>query len=89
MTMLKSGGIAFCAIFCAQSVLAQDAPGVLVSAEWLEEHLDDPSLILLHVGMPTARSGTAFIPGAHFLNYRTTHWSSFMVRRAIFRREPT
>ena len=36
MTMLKSGGIAFCAIFCAQSVLAQDAPGVLVSAEWLE-----------------------------------------------------
>jgi thiosulfate/3-mercaptopyruvate sulfurtransferase len=69
-TMLKTGGISFCAIFCAQPVLAQEAPGVLVSAEWLEEHLDDPSLVLLHVGMPTARSGTAFIPGTHFLNYQ-------------------
>jgi len=59
-----------CAPAVAQPVLAQDAPGVLVSAEWLEEHLDDPSLVLLYVGMPTARSGTAFIPGAHFLNYQ-------------------
>ena len=49
---------------------AQDAPGVLVSVDWLAEHLQDPSMVLLHVGMPTARSSGGFIPGARFLNYQ-------------------
>ena len=48
----------------------QDAPGVLVSVDWLAEHLQDSSLVLLHVGMPTARSSGEFIPGARFLNYQ-------------------
>ena len=48
----------------------QDAPGVLVSVDWLAEHLEDSSIILLHVGMPTARASGEFIPGARFLNYQ-------------------
>ena len=49
---------------------AQDAAGVLVSTEWLAERLQDSSIALLHVGMPTARSSREFIPGARFLNYQ-------------------
>ncbi len=48
----------------------QETPGVLVSVAWLAEHLQDSSLVLLHVGMPTARSSGEFIPGARFLNYQ-------------------
>ena len=48
----------------------QDTPGVLVSIDWLAEHLQDSSMVLLHVGMPTARSSGEFIPGARFLNYQ-------------------
>ena len=48
----------------------QDAPGVFVSVEWLSEHLQDASILLLHVGMPSARSSGEFIPGARFLNYQ-------------------
>jgi thiosulfate/3-mercaptopyruvate sulfurtransferase len=49
---------------------AQDAPGVLVSVDWLAEHLQDSTIVLLHVGMPTARASGEFIPGARFLNYQ-------------------
>ena len=48
----------------------QAAPGPLVSVEWLAEHLQDSSIVVLHVGMPTARSSGEFIPGARFLNYQ-------------------
>ncbi len=48
----------------------QEAPGVLVSVDWLAENLENSSLVLLHVGMPTARSSSEFIPGARFLNYQ-------------------
>ena len=48
----------------------QDTPGVLVSVDWLAEHLRDSTIILLHVGMPTARAFDEFIPGARFLNYQ-------------------
>lgn len=48
----------------------QGTPGVLVSVDWLAEHLQDSSMVLLHVGMPTARSAGEFIPGARFLNYQ-------------------
>ena len=52
------------------SAPVQDAPGVLVSIDWLAEHLQDSSIVLLHVGMPTARSSGEFIPGARFFNYQ-------------------
>jgi thiosulfate/3-mercaptopyruvate sulfurtransferase len=48
----------------------QDAPGVLVSVDWLDEHLQDSSIVLLHVGMPSARASGEFIPGARFLDYQ-------------------
>ena len=48
----------------------QELPGVLVSIDWLAEHLQDSSIVLLHVGMPTARASGEFIPGARFLNYQ-------------------
>ena len=48
----------------------QDTPGVIVSIDWLAEHLQDSSMVLLHVGMPTASSSGEFIPGARFLNYQ-------------------
>ncbi|MBV25310.1 MAG: hypothetical protein CME12_04220 [Gemmatimonadetes bacterium] len=53
-----------------QAALAQDAPGVLVSVDWLAEHLQDSSIVLLHVGMPSARSSGEFIPRARFMNYQ-------------------
>jgi len=48
----------------------QNPPTVLVSVDWLAENLQDSSIVLLHVGMPTARSSGEFIPGARFLNYQ-------------------
>ncbi len=48
----------------------QELPGVLVSIDWLAEHLQDSSIVVLHVGMPTARASGEFIPGARFLNYQ-------------------
>ena len=48
----------------------EGAPGPLVSVDWLAEHLQDSSIVLLHVGMPTARASGEFIPGARFLNYQ-------------------
>mgnify|MGYP001284218401 FL=1 len=48
----------------------QAAPGVLVSVDWLAEHLQDSSIVLLHVGMPSARSSGEFIPRARFMNYQ-------------------
>jgi thiosulfate/3-mercaptopyruvate sulfurtransferase len=48
----------------------EGTPGPLVSVDWLAEHLQDSSIVLLHVGMPTARASGEFIPGARFLNYQ-------------------
>jgi thiosulfate/3-mercaptopyruvate sulfurtransferase len=48
----------------------QDIAGVFVSVEWLSERLDDASLVVVHVGTPTAQSSGEFIPGARFLNYQ-------------------
>ena len=69
-----------CPILAARPALAlvaaqlptpvQDTPGVLVSVDWLAEHLQDSSIVVLHVGMPTARGSGEFIPGARFLSYQ-------------------
>ena len=52
----------------APPILAQEAP-VLVSAEWLEEHLEDPSVVVLFVGMAHEGTPSPFIAGAAFLDY--------------------
>jgi len=42
---------------------------LLVSAEWLAQHLDDPSLVLLHVG-DRDDYDAAHIPGAQYTSHR-------------------
>jgi len=44
-------------------------PGVLVGGEWLLEHLGDPDLVLLHVGMRMRGLPEEVIPGSRFLEY--------------------
>ncbi len=50
----------------ALPISAQEAP-VLVSGEWLEEHLE--SVVVLFVGMVHEGTPSAFIPGAALLDY--------------------
>ena len=45
----------------------QASPGLLVSEEWLVAHLDDPDLVLLHVGDEEGYRG-GHIPGAHLIS---------------------
>jgi len=44
-------------------------PGVLVSVDWLAENINDPNLVLLHVGMAHRGLPTEVIKGARFLEY--------------------
>ena len=48
---------------------AAAGPGVLVSADWLAEHRDDPGVVVLHVGMARMGGVEAYVEGAHFLEY--------------------
>lgn len=45
---------------------AQDAPGLLVDAGWLSQHLSDRGLVVLHVG-DKAGYDAGHIPGARFI----------------------
>ena len=50
-------------------VQAQDSrESLLVSADWVAEHLNDDDLVLLHVGEDTAYQ-SEHIPGAHFVSF--------------------
>ncbi len=73
------------------SVLAQQAPAkapaghervpMLVTADWLSEHLSDPSLVLLQIGEKSEYE-KAHIPGAQFLEYdsiSTPHGQGLML----------
>ena len=42
-------------------------PDMLVNAEWLAEHLNEPNLVVLHVGKNREEYDKAHIPGARFL----------------------
>jgi thiosulfate/3-mercaptopyruvate sulfurtransferase len=48
---------------------APEHPSVIVSTEWLAAQLDDPDLVLLHVGMSHQGTPQELIPGARFLDY--------------------
>ncbi|WP_419950125.1 sulfurtransferase [Candidatus Palauibacter sp.] len=50
--------------------IAQASPGILVSAEWLADHADDPGVVVLHVGMAQRGGLEEYVEGAHFLEYR-------------------
>jgi thiosulfate/3-mercaptopyruvate sulfurtransferase len=43
-------------------------PGPLVAAEWLAAHLDDPDLVLVHVGLDRRIYDVAHLPGAIFVD---------------------
>ena len=53
----------------ASSVAAQTRESLLVTADWLAAHLDDPQLVLLHVG-PRDAYATEHIRGARFVDLR-------------------
>ncbi len=48
------------------TALCEDDPRFLVSPEWVASHLDDPALVLLHVGTIEQYDST-HLPGAHFV----------------------
>jgi thiosulfate/3-mercaptopyruvate sulfurtransferase len=42
-------------------------PEMIVSAQWLSEHLNDPKVVILHVGEKRSEYDSGHIPGARFL----------------------
>lgn len=44
-------------------------PDILVSADWVAEHMDDPDVVLLHVGMSMRGMPEEVVPGSSFLEY--------------------
>ena len=48
---------------------AQEEAPVLVSTQWLAEHLDDENIVVLNVHMAHTGMPTAYIPGARFVDY--------------------
>lgn len=47
---------------------------LLVSAEWLEGHLDDPNVVVLHADMNRAGYQEGHVPGARFLDMTRLVW---------------
>jgi len=58
-------------LLTALTLVAQDAPKVrtdmLVSTDWLAQHLNDPNVIVIHLGRYRGEYDRAHIPGARFL----------------------
>jgi len=54
---------------CSTTSARDEDVDVLVTTEWLAEHLDDEALMLLHVGMGHDAVPEKFIPGATFIDY--------------------
>ena len=59
----------------AGPLTAQHDPGMLVSAQWLEARLDDPSVVVLHVESRRDRYDAGHIPGARFLDMNGLAWA--------------
>lgn len=76
---LAGAALAFCATGIvatlpgsAVSVRAQTREGLVVGVEWLAERLDDPTLVLLHLGQP-ADYPKQHIPGARLVGLYDVH----------------
>ena len=54
--------------------LSQEDPGLLVSADWLSDHLADPQVVVLHADMQKSRYEAGHIPGARFLDMNQIVW---------------
>lgn len=61
-------------LVAAAPVTAQTAPGILVSTDWVAGHLDDPSVVVLHVDGRRSAYDEAHIPGARFLDLNAISW---------------
>lgn len=71
MRRLVVGLVCVAALICFESSFAREAQAkvrtsMIVSTEWLAQHLNDKSLVLLHVG-DKKEYDTAHIPGAQFI----------------------
>ena len=55
----------------AQTPAVSPRDQLVVQASWLQAHLNDPDLVLLHVGTK-ATYDAGHIPGARFVDYRST-----------------
>jgi thiosulfate/3-mercaptopyruvate sulfurtransferase len=60
--------VAFALAAAAIGVTAQERPSMLVTTDWLAAHLQDPNLVLLHVGAK-GEFETGHIPGAQPVAY--------------------
>ena len=52
---------------------APEAESMLVSPDWLEAHLVDPDLVVLHVGRKGEYESEGHLPGARLLPFRDLH----------------
>ena len=63
--------LAFLPAFSSAAVAPPDQttvhPDMIVSAKWMAEHLNDPKVVLLHVGDKRSEYDAGHIPGARFL----------------------
>lgn len=61
----------FAASVLSPAIWAQAAhPEMVVSTEWLAQHLNDPKLVILHVSDKRSEYDSGHIPGARFLDAR-------------------
>jgi thiosulfate/3-mercaptopyruvate sulfurtransferase len=71
MTIMLRCSLAACAIWASAGVIVP-APSpresLLVPTPWLAQHINDPNLVILHIGTE-AEYNAAHIPGARFVNY--------------------
>lgn len=58
----------------AAPAVAQERPGILVSTDWVAHHLDDPSVVLLHVDARRSAYEEGHLPGARFLELGAIMW---------------
>ena len=72
--MTKSLFVTILASTLAVAELPQEYPGLLVSADWLSDHLADPEVAVLHAGMQKGRYEAGHIPGAHFFDLNQIIW---------------
>ena len=72
--MTQSILVVIMASWLALPQLSQEDPGLLVSADWLSDHLADPQVVVLHADMQKIRYEAGHIPGARFLDMNQIVW---------------
>ena len=72
--MTQSILVIIMASWLALPQLSQEDPGLLVSADWLSDHLADPQVVVLHADMQKSRYEAGHLPGARFLDMNQIVW---------------